>query len=203
MGGGAELVEPVAFRAQQLRGGVQSTEAALVVFDQGASALLESRGRTGGVGERAELGEALGQHACAGRARVEGLPVLGGDQNLLFARQCLEVTEQAVGLIGAGAGGIHGALGDAAGPAVRIGLVLAQHFGPAVAQLPEQPLDLMDGFWALLEVGLEQSAQVIVVESSEVRGVLAAGLVIEIGLELDENVLGAQNRRIDVFDAPW
>jgi hypothetical protein len=24
--------------------------------------------------------------------------------------------------------------------------------------LPEQPLDLMDGFWALLEVGLEQSA---------------------------------------------
>ena len=163
------------------------------MFDQSARALLEGWGRAGEVRARAEFGESLGQGAGARRAHVESLPGLAGDEHLLLASQRFEITEQPSERNGTHGGGIHAGLGDASRAAARIGFVFAKHLRPTVAQLSKQSLDLMNGLWPLLQVGLKQATEVVIVETRKICGVLATGLVIEVGLKLDENVLSAKN----------
>jgi hypothetical protein len=68
-------------------------------------------------------------------------------------------------------------------------LVNTEHFGPAVAERADECFDFDHGFDGLLEVGFEETAHVIIVKAVEVGGMIAAGLMIEVGLELGENVL--------------
>src|SRR5208283_5698853 len=65
-----------------------------------------------------------------------------------------------------------------------------QHLRPGIAQLAQQTLHFDHESDVLLDVRLEQPAEVIIVELVEIGGDGTAGLVIERSLEFRDDVLG-------------
>jgi hypothetical protein len=75
-----------------------------------------------------------------------------------------------------------------------------EHIGPSFAEDAHETLDFDEGELVFADVGLEETAEVVVVETVEVCGDLSAGLKVQIGAELGDDGLGAKESRIYNFD---